>query len=96
MSEKQYYVRLKIDWEYGVYNEDGTRVAKNKNLTDADWVSMPYEHAAGLQSYAIGPAMALIIEKSNELGLMAAGMLEFPPDMTIDPEGKPKKANKPA
>ena len=91
MSDKQYYVKLKVDWEFGTEDENGERVVKNKNESSADWASMPYEHATGLQSYAIGPALTSIITKSNELGLMASGMMDFPPDMTIDETGKPKK-----
>jgi len=70
MAEKQYYVRL--DYEYGVDNGDGTYTMKNDG--HGRWVSMPKDDAVGLQNYAIIPALNMINTKAGELGLMVSGI----------------------
>ena len=70
MAEKQYYV--KINFEYGVDNGDGTYIMKNDG--EVKWVSMPYDNAVGLQNYAIIPALNMMNTKAGELGLMVSGI----------------------
>ena len=91
MAEKQYYV--KVSFEYGVDNGDGTLEMKNDG--EVKWVSMHYDNAAGLQNYAIIPALNMMNTKAGELGLMASG-IDFAgigvenPIADIQP-GQPKK-----
>ena len=81
MADKQYYV--KIDFEYGVDNGDGTFDVKNDGR--AAWYSMPYDNAVGLENYAIIPALNMMNTKAGELGLMTSGFdldalgIETPP-----------------
>ena len=89
-TEKQYYV--KVNFEYGVDNGDGTFDVKNSG--EAEWVSMGYGDAAGLQNYAVIPALNMMNTKAGELGMIVSG-LEFPavtgeaPKVTI-PKGSVK------
>ena len=70
MADKQYYV--KINFEYGVDNGDGTFTPKNSG--GAEWVSMVYDNAVGLQNYAIIPAINMMNTKAGELGLMVSSI----------------------
>ena len=87
MADKQYYV--KVNFEYGVDNEDGTFTMKNDG--NARWVSMTYDAAVGLQNYAIVPALNLINTKAGEAGLMVSGLDPANFGMEV-PEDKPPKA----
>ena len=69
-KDKQYYVKL--DYEFGVDNGDGTFTPKNAG--DVKWVSMPYDNAVGLQNYAIIPALNMMNTKAGELGLMVSSV----------------------
>ena len=86
MADKQYYV--KIEFEYGVYGEDGTYTMKNDGM--ARWVSMPYENAVGLENYAIIPALNLMNTKAGELGLLSTD-IELPEGSDLKVVGKPVK-----
>jgi hypothetical protein len=70
MGDKQYYV--KINFEYGVDNGDGTFEVKNDG--QVAWYSMPYDNAVGLENYAIVPALNMMSTKAAELGLMVSGI----------------------
>jgi len=70
MADKQYYV--KITFEYGVDNGDGTYSMKNEG--QASWVSMQIDTAIVLQTYAVIPALNSINTKAGELGLIGQGM----------------------
>ena len=70
MADKQYYV--KIDYEFGIDNGDGTYTMKNDG--HGRWVSMPYDDCVGLQNYAVIPALNMINTKAGELGLMVSGI----------------------
>ena len=87
MSDKQYYV--KVNFEYGVDNGDGTFTMKNDG--NARWVSMTYDAAVGLQNYAIVPALNLINTKAGEAGLMVSGLDPANFGMEVS-EDKPPKA----
>ena len=73
MADKQYYV--KINFEYGVDNGDGTFEMKNEGV--ARWISMGYDNVVGFQNYAVIPSLNMLNTKAGELGLMVSG---------IDPE----------
>ena len=91
MADKQYYV--KMNFEYGVDNGDGTYTMKNDG--EVKWVSMPYDNAVGLQNYAVIPALNMMNTKAGELGLMVSS-LDFTKLGIENPAGKtpPGQANK--
>ena len=70
-QDKQYYV--KVAFEFGVDNEDGTLTPKNPG--SVTWLSMPYENAVALQNVAMIPAFNQIMVEAGKLGLDAVGML---------------------
>jgi hypothetical protein len=70
MAEKQYYV--KVDFEYGVDNGDGTFEVKNDGR--ARWVSMVKADAVYLQNYAVIPALTEMQTKAGECGMLAEGI----------------------
>ena len=70
MADKQYYV--KVTFEYGVFNDDGSYTMKNNG--EVKWVSMPYDNAVGLQNYAVIPALNMMNTKAGELGLMVSSL----------------------
>ena len=88
MADKQYYV--KINFEFGVDNGDGTFTPKNTGLLD--WVSMAYDNATGLENYAIIPALNDMVRKAGELGMLATD-LDFPgrDEIEAPASGKPAK-----
>ena len=86
MADKQYYV--KINFEYGVDNGDGTYIMKNDG--EVKWVSMPYDNAVGLQNYAIIPALNMMNTKAGELGLMTSS-IDFAGLGIETPPGQAKK-----
>jgi hypothetical protein len=68
--DKQFYIKLNYEW--GVDNGDGTFEIKNKS--DNAWISMPYEDSVLFHYHAISPALTLINEKAAEAGLAKAGI----------------------
>ena len=70
MSDKQYYV--KVSFEYGVDNEDGT--FDPKTTSETVWPSMSAESAVALQNYAVIPAANSINTMSGELGMGGTGI----------------------
>ena len=56
MADKQYYV--KVNFEFGVDNGDGTFTMKNEG--SANWVSMPQVDVVALQNHAIIPSMNMM------------------------------------
>ena len=83
MADKQYYV--KVMYEFGVDNEDGTYTPKNKG--DVAWVSMPYDDACLFNHYAVVPNLNAINTAAAESGLMKSG--NWPPPDLDKPKGKP-------
>jgi len=82
--DKQYYV--KVSFEFGVDNGDGTFSMKNKG--GAEWVSMQDVDAVGLQNYAVIPALNMMAEKAGELGMNKVGLIDIPVPEDKKP-GKP-------
>ena len=82
--EKQYYVKVNYEFEFGVDNGDGTFTPKNNGAVKSDWVSMQHDAAVGLQNYAIIPSMTDLAVKAGELGLMVT-------DIELPVKGKPVK-----
>ena len=82
-DDKQYYVKVSFEW--GVDNEDGTYAPKNTG--DIFWGSMAYENSVGLQNYAIIPALNDGMTKAGELGLMASGMIPFTEGIDLSDTG---------
>ena len=81
MSEKQYYVKLNYEW--GVDNEDGTFTPKNKG--EVAWISMSYDDAALFDYHVVVPNLNNINTGAAEAGLMKSGNWP-PPDVS---KGKP-------
>lgn len=90
MAEKQYYVKVNFEYEFGVDNGDGTFTPKNNGVVKSDWVSMGYDNAVGLQNYAIIPALTTLAERAGELGLLATD-IDFPGKDDLQGKGKPVK-----
>ena len=80
-KEKQYYIKL--HFEFGVDNGDGTFTVKNSD--DKSWVSMTHAAAVGLEAYALVPAVNLINTEAINLGLMAAGLSPIVSDDKVAP-----------
>jgi hypothetical protein len=70
MADKQYYV--KVDFEWGVDNGDGTFEMKNDG--HARWISMSKPDSIGLQNYAVIPALTEMQTKAGEAGMLAEGI----------------------
>ena len=86
MAEKQYYVKVDCQFEFGVDNGDGTFEVKNDGSLKSNWVSMGYDNAVGLQNYSIIPALNMLSTRAGELGLMTstvdfAGVGIVPPEI---------------
>ena len=69
MSDKQHYIRL--DYEFGVDNGDGTFEMKNEGKFR--YVSLPIEAAVALEARAFVPAMKLILDEVAALGVETFG-----------------------
>ena len=78
---KQYYV--KVDFEYGVDNGDGTFEVKNDG--HIGYVSMDYPSAVMLQNMAVIPGFEMMMKEAGKLGALKAGIIE------ATPPGKPVK-----
>ena len=74
MADKQYYV--KVNFEYGVDNGDGTTEVKNDG--HVSWYSMQLEDAVMFQNYAVIPQLNMINTKAGESGMMKIG--NWPPE----------------
>lgn len=81
MAEKQYYV--KVNFEFGVDNGDGTFEPKNDGCIR--YVSMDYPSAVNYQNACVIPGFNLMIEEAGKLGKQAAGLIE------VTPPGKPAR-----
>ena len=78
---KQYYV--KVDFEYGVDNGDGTYTVKNDGAIRH--VSMDYPSAVMLQNACVIPGFELMMREAGKLGALKSGIIE------ASPPGKPEK-----
>jgi hypothetical protein len=85
-ESKQYYV--KVSFEYGVDNGDGTFTMKNDG--GVSWVSMHHDNAVGLENYAVIPALNMMNTKAGELGLLATD-IDFPGKLEIEEGANPNK-----
>ena len=83
MADKQYYI--KVTYEFGVDNEDGTFTKKNDG--EMTWLSMDYNNVTLFNYYAIAPNLNNIIIAGAESGLMRSG--NWPPPDLDKPKGKP-------
>ena len=86
-DDKQYYVKVTFEW--GVDNEDGTYTPKNTG--DVVWVSMSKDDSVGLQNYAVIPAINDMNTKAGELGMMASGLIPFPDGVNVSDSGNSGK-----
>ena len=70
MSDKQHYIKL--EYEFGVDNGDGTFEMKNESKLL--YVSLPIESAVELETRAFVPAMKLILDAVTEMGIEIASL----------------------
>ena len=75
MAEREYYV--KVDYEYGAENDDGTVEVKQKGSFYT--FQLPYDHAVMLQSKAINPGWQMMLNGAMSLGEIKAGIAEGGP-----------------